>query len=66
MYTQSRGTRQYFHTHLGRVPRFANTKIRRDLELSFRPVAETILETVKDLERWGHVPMPTGRARRDS
>jgi dihydroflavonol-4-reductase len=61
MYTQSKGTRQYFHTHLGRVPRFDNTKIRRDLDLSFRPVSETILETVKDLEAWGHVPVPAAR-----
>jgi dihydroflavonol-4-reductase len=63
MYTQSKGTRQYFHTHLGRMPRFDNTKIRQELGLAFRPVRETILETVKDLERWGHVPSAGGSTR---
>ena len=57
-YTQPKGTGQYFRTHLGRVPRYDTTKIRSELGLTFRPVAETILDTMRDLERWGHVPAP--------
>jgi dihydroflavonol-4-reductase len=53
---QSAGARQYLRTHLGRVPRFDTTKIRRDLAMTFRPIDRTILDTAADLEQWGHVP----------
>jgi dihydroflavonol-4-reductase len=53
-YRQSPGVRQYLHTHIGRVPRFDNSKIRRDLSMTFRPVAESVLETAADVVRWGH------------
>jgi dihydroflavonol-4-reductase len=55
-YGQSAGVRQYLRTHLGRVPRFDTSKIRRDLAMTFRPIAPTILDAAADLVRWGHVP----------
>jgi dihydroflavonol-4-reductase len=54
-YGQSAGVRQYLRTHLGHVPRFDTSKIRRDLAMTFRPIDQTILETAADLVRWGHV-----------
>lgn len=54
-YTQSAGVGSYLRTHLGKVPRFDNSKIRRDLGLEFRDVDRSILETLEDLRRWGHV-----------
>lgn len=59
---QPKGVGQYLRTHIGRVPRFDNGKIRRDLDLEFRPVDQSILETVADLVRWGHVPAPASAA----
>jgi dihydroflavonol-4-reductase len=57
-YTQPKGTGQYFRTHLGRIPRYDTTKIRSELGLTFRPVADTILDTMRDLEHRGHLPVP--------
>lgn len=54
-YFQPKGVGSYLRTHVGRVPRYDNGKIQRELGLTFRDVRETIVETVKDLERWGHV-----------
>ena len=53
---QPKGVGQYLRTHIGRVPRFDNSKIRRELGIEFRPVEETILDAVADLVRWGHLP----------
>jgi dihydroflavonol-4-reductase len=53
-YGQSRGVRQYLLTHLGRVPRFDNSKIRSDLAMTFRPVDQSLLETAADLVMRGH------------
>jgi dihydroflavonol-4-reductase len=52
---QRPGTRTYLQTHLGRRFRFDNGKIRRELGITFRPVADSIVDTARDLERWGHV-----------
>lgn len=52
---QPKGVGQYLRTHIGRVPRFDNGKIRRELGIEFRPVDQSILDTVADLVRWGHV-----------
>lgn len=57
-YGQSKGARQYLLTHIGRVPSFDNSKIRRDLTMTFRPLETTIVETAADLVRWGHVSPP--------
>ncbi len=55
-YTKPSGLGSYLRTHVGRTPRFDATKIRRELGLTFRPLAATILETAADLVGWGHVP----------
>jgi dihydroflavonol-4-reductase len=55
-YFYPKGTGTYLRTHVGRVPRFDNGKIRRELGLDFRPLEETVADTVEDLLRWGHVP----------
>ena len=52
---QSSGARQYLRTHIGRVPRFDNSKIRRDLAIEFRPIEATVLDAAADVVRWGHV-----------
>lgn len=57
-YRQPKGTGQYLRTHLGRVPRYDTTKIRTDLGLSFRPASVSILETMQNLEQWGHLRKP--------
>ncbi len=54
-YFQPAGTGSYLRTHLGKVPSFDNAKSRDVLGLDYRPVEETILATVKDLEKWGHL-----------
>ena len=40
------------------MPRYDNRKIQKDLEIQFRPVEDSILETCRDLANWGHVPAP--------
>ncbi len=52
---QPAGTRVYLQTHLGRKPNFDNGKIRRELGIAFRPVRDSIVDTARDLERWGHI-----------
>lgn len=52
---QPRGIGSYLRTHLGTVPHFDNSKIRRDLGMQFRDVGETIHDTVYDLIEWGHL-----------
>ena len=54
-YFQPSGTGSYLRTHLGKVPRFDSSKSRDVLDLDYRPVQESILETVVDLEKWGHL-----------
>ena len=54
-YLQPKGVGTYLRTHVGRTPRYDTGKIRRDLGLRFRPAQETILETLADLDRWGHL-----------
>lgn len=49
------GIGSYLRTHLGSVPHFENSKIRRDLGIEFRDVEETICDTVHDLIEWGHL-----------
>jgi dihydroflavonol-4-reductase len=42
-------------THVGRVPRFDNSRIQRELGVTFRPIEDTLQDTMADLERWGHI-----------
>lgn len=52
---QSAGTRSYLKTHVGGDMRFDNSKVRSELGIVFRDVDQTILDTMEDLERWGHL-----------
>ena len=54
-YMQSKGVGAYLRTNLGRHARFDNTKIQAQLGVTFRPVEQSIIETVADLRKWGHV-----------
>jgi len=53
--TQEAGTASYLRTHLGRVPRYDAGKSRRDLGIDYRPVEQTLRDTLADLLRWGHI-----------
>lgn len=60
-YAQPSGTGQYLRTHLGRTPAYDTTKIRTDLGITFCPARESVLDTMADLARWGHLPpLPGG------
>lgn len=54
-YMQPKGVGDYLRSHIGRVPHYDNGKIQRGLGLRFRDVRTSILESVEDLLRWGHV-----------
>ena len=54
-YTQAKGTGSYLRTHLGRTMRYDNSKIRNELGITFRPARESVIATVEDLVRWGHL-----------
>ena len=54
-FTQTKGVASFLRTHIGRVPRYDTTKARTELGLTFRPATQSILETIPDLERWGHL-----------
>jgi dihydroflavonol-4-reductase len=55
-YLQPKGVGSYLRTHVGRVPRYDTSKIQRDLGMRFRPIEQTLVETMADLARWGHLP----------
>ncbi len=57
-YLQPKGIGSYLRTHVGRVPRFDHSKIERELGLAFRPLPQSILDTVTDLKKWGHLGEP--------
>lgn len=52
---QPKGTGSYLRTHLGRTPRYDTSKIQDELGITFRPAATSILDTLDDLEKWGHL-----------
>jgi dihydroflavonol-4-reductase len=59
-YLQPKGVGSYLRTHVGRVPRYDTSKIQSELGLSFRPVRESIRDTVADLQRWKHLTAAPG------
>jgi dihydroflavonol-4-reductase len=59
-YLQPKGVGSYLRTHVGRVPRYDTAKIRAELGIAFRPAKQSILDTVADLDRWGHLPARGG------
>jgi dihydroflavonol-4-reductase len=54
-YLQPKGIGSYLRTHIGRVVRFDNSKIKNELGIQFRPVKDSIAETMKDLVRLGQI-----------
>jgi dihydroflavonol-4-reductase len=52
---QPPGARSYLKTHLGGRMRFDSSKAREQLGIEFRDVDQTILDTMEDLDRWGHL-----------
>jgi dihydroflavonol-4-reductase len=55
-FTQPRNTGTYIRTNIGQTMRYDNSKIKRELGLSFIPVKESIIDAVKDMVKWGHLP----------
>jgi dihydroflavonol-4-reductase len=60
-YAQPAGIGSYLRTHLGRIPRFSNEKIKRELGINFMKPEDSIKDTLKDLARWGHIPQPSAQ-----
>ena len=54
-FAQPSGVGTYLRTHVGRIPRYSTAKIRTALGITFRPASESIIDTMNDLKRWGHV-----------
>ncbi|ACF45732.1 MAG: aldehyde reductase [Prosthecochloris sp.] len=54
-WSQPRDTGAYLRTHLGRRMRYDNDKIRKELDIQFRNIESSLLETVEDLISWGHL-----------
>lgn len=52
---QHPGARSYLRTNIGREFEIDTSKITSELGMTFRPVEEAIIETYRDLRRWGHV-----------
>jgi dihydroflavonol-4-reductase len=52
---QHPGTRSYLHTNIGRKFEIDTSRIRSELGMTFRPVEEAIIDTYRDLRRWGHI-----------
>ena len=61
---QLRAVGTYLRTNLGRRPELDNRKIKRDLGLTFRSVERALLDTVNNLERWGHLAGQTAVTQR--
>lgn len=59
-YTQPSGAGDFIRSHLGKTMRISNTKICAELGMEFRPVRETLVDTVEDLIRQGHLHKPGG------
>jgi dihydroflavonol-4-reductase len=53
--TQSPGVGSYLRSHLGRKLSLDNSKIRRELGLTFRPARAAIADAAADLVKWGHI-----------
>ena len=55
-YFQPKGVGSYLRTNVGRTPRYDTTKIRTELGVTFRPAENSILDTMRDLDKWGYLP----------
>jgi dihydroflavonol-4-reductase len=54
-YFQPKGIGTYLRTHLGRVPNIDNRKVREGLGISFVPLRDSILDTLRDMQQNGHI-----------
>jgi dihydroflavonol-4-reductase len=54
-YLQPKGIGSYLRTHVGRVPRYDTSKAQNELGIKFRPAAASVLDTLSDLVRTGHL-----------
>lgn len=54
-YGQPKGVGSYLRTHLGRVPQYDASRSMRELGQHYRPVEESLTDTLADLARWGHI-----------
>jgi len=52
---QHPGARSYLRTNIGRNFEIDTSRIRSELGMTFRSVEATIVETYRDLRRWGHI-----------
>lgn len=52
---QPAGARSYLRTHLGGKVRYDTSRIRSAMGLDFRPLDQTLDDTLDDLVRWGHI-----------
>jgi dihydroflavonol-4-reductase len=52
---QPAGVGSYLRSHIGRKLAYDNSKIRRELGLTFRPARAAIAEAAADLVKWGHI-----------
>ena len=55
-FTQPKNIGIYIRTTIGRKMRYDNSKIRRELGISFMPVKDSLIDTVNDMIKWGHLP----------
>jgi dihydroflavonol-4-reductase len=65
-YFRSRGEGSYLRTHVGRNLLYDTGRIRARMGIAFRPVEQTIVDTLRDLERWGHIPCRESAAARSA
>ncbi len=54
-YAQPKGVRHFLHASLGKVTTFDTSRVRNDLGVQHRPLADTIADTVQDQLQRGHI-----------
>lgn len=59
---QPKGRATFLRTHIGRELKLDNSLIKKDLGMTFRSIEQSLVDTVEDLVRWGHVPAPQAAA----
>lgn len=52
---QAPGMRSLIETNVGRIPSINNAKIRTELDIRFRELQDSVVETAENLVEWGHV-----------
>ncbi len=57
-FTQPKDTGKYIRLNVGRSMHYDTSKIKQELSISFRPFKESLIETVRDMVTWGHLPPP--------